>query len=122
MLLFRPCLMIAACAAVAACGGERTPALADQGGEMIECALDGGERFEKVCMLQMIEGTDRFVLWRPDGGFRRLESDPNGGWRLVDGAEELNGSSGFDVDPAEFVVANDRFAIPLSSLPQRRND
>lgn len=121
MRSLRFCLTFAACAAIAACGGERTPEIADQGGEPIDCALDGTRNLEHICMLEIVEGTDRFILLRPDGGFRRLEGNPERGWHLADGAEDLTVSIEFDVGRIEFIVGGDRFAMPVSLLPKNSN-
>lgn len=122
MLSLRPCLTLSACAALAACWDGGAPEIAEQGGLPVDCALDGGESFETACMLKPVEGTHQFVLWRPDGGFRRFESSPGGGWQAADGAELATSSTETNSEFLELTVAGDRFRIKSSQLPEPRHD
>jgi hypothetical protein len=68
-------------AALPACSPDPpTPA-----GEMIACALDGAADFAEVCVLER-DGL-RFLIRRPDGGFRRFEPLEGRGIRSIDGAD-----------------------------------
>ncbi|QKG71699.1 hypothetical protein [Erythrobacter mangrovi] len=122
MLPLRPCLTLSACAALAACGNAGAPEVAEQGGLPVDCALDGAEIFETVCMLKHVEGANQFVLWRPDGGLRRFESSPDGGWQEADGAEQAVSRTEFDGDFVEFTVAGDRFRMEKWQLLESKVD
>ena len=68
-------------AALPACSPDPpTPA-----GEMIACALDGAADFAEVCVLE--RDGPRFLIRRPDGGFRRFEPLEGRGIRSIDGAD-----------------------------------
>ena len=54
-------------------------------GETIACALDGAADFAQVCVLE--RDGPRFLIRRPDGGFRRFEPIEGRGLRSIDGAD-----------------------------------
>ncbi|PZT87922.1 MAG: hypothetical protein DI637_08620 [Citromicrobium sp.] len=95
---------------LAGCGPpDAAPDIAEQGGEPVECALDGAEDFSADCMV-MDSGGVR-VVFHPDGGFRRLEggSLPTS----YDGADVARSQTeqGFTV----VSIGDDRYRFPAQA-------
>ena len=61
-------------------------------GDAIDCALDGGSGFAKVCTVEAI--ANGFIVNRPDGGFRRFEIASHPGVRVV--VESVDAADGAD--------------------------
>jgi hypothetical protein len=63
---------------------------AEQGGTLVDCALDGGTTFTRACAVERSEqdGTLFLVVRHPDGAFRRFEVLRDGrGLAAADGAQ-----------------------------------
>ncbi len=85
-----PVLALAAVIGVAACS-DPAPEIAAEGGEVVECALNGAETFKPDCRLLEAPATEghAWMIRHPDGGFRRVErSDIPGGYITGDGSIE----------------------------------
>jgi hypothetical protein len=81
----------------------------------IACALDGAQRFERVCEVEKseIDGTLFLTVRHPDGGFRRFEVLEDGnGLASADGADDAKIAI-----EGEFLAAaieNDRYLFPMT--------
>jgi len=99
MRSLRPCLILAACASVAACGGEPSPDVAEQGGVPVECAPAGAQEFVATCYLVAAPSPEAdWVIRHKDGTFHRLmRGDNPAGLAARDGAHpaEATVSDGF---------------------------
>ncbi len=85
----RTFLPISSALALAACA-QPTPEIAEQGGQAIECAVDGAVEYANVCRLVEIAvpNDPYFIVRHPDGGFRKLALEENpSGFTAGDGAE-----------------------------------
>lgn len=95
--------------------GDASPA---PEGEKIECAIGLGAAFDKVCTLERVAGRNEIVLHHPDGGFRRLTTDPASGAPVpVDGAEpavieEAEGAFQIAVGPDRYRITREPPATP----------
>ncbi|WP_324827258.1 hypothetical protein [Qipengyuania zhejiangensis] len=96
------------------CGDQpKSPPISDQGGEPVECALDGAAEFAPVCTLTQISSVSGpvWVVQHPDGGFRRFVlADTASGFASADGSararsETMEGQS-------VTAVENDRYRWP----------
>jgi hypothetical protein len=96
-------------APLAACGGE--PATGPE--DRIECAVDGAERFERVCTVERSAGPDVLLTIRsPSGSFRRLAATQDGrGVMAADGAEAANVRV-LRKDLIEVSIGGDRYRLP----------
>ena len=98
---------------VAACGEEGAEA---PRGEVIECALDGAERFERNCTVEQREGDEGLTLTirNEEGGFRRILIRRDGrGAVAADGAEpaQVRVIGGNRV---EVSIGADRYLLPAT--------
>jgi hypothetical protein len=81
----------------------------------IACALDGAQRFERVCEVEKtdVDGTLFLTVRHPDGGFRRFEVLKDGhGIAAADGADDAKVAI-----EGEFLAAtveNDRYLFPMT--------
>ena len=110
MDLPRASLIFAGAVSLASCGGEVSPAVSEQGGEPIECALAGNTDFGPGCRLVEVaeKGATYFIVRHNDGGFRRLElAETETGFVAGDGAEES--TSYRDGDYVVLTVGGDRY-------------
>lgn len=81
----------------------------------IACALDGADKFERVCTVERApEGGTLFLVVRhPDGGFRRFEVLKDGhGLAVADGADEAK--LAVEGEFLTAVVAEDRYLFPAT--------
>ncbi|MBK6801773.1 MAG: hypothetical protein IPG83_09905 [Novosphingobium sp.] len=110
--------------ALAACGDAGTAAQGESEGgsksafKTLPCALGEAKDFAPVCKVeeQSVEGQTIWIVWHPDGGFRRFQMIDNG-TRIAtaDGADEV----GMTRDGAEFIVqaGPDRYRFPAAQEP-----
>ncbi|HEX8379659.1 MAG TPA: hypothetical protein VF619_03800 [Allosphingosinicella sp.] len=93
-----------------ACGG---PPAATVPRDMIECAVDGAARFERVCTVERGPGPDIvFTLRSPSGSFRRLVATRDGrGVMAADGAEAATVKV-IGKDLIEVSIGADRYRLP----------
>ncbi len=99
-----------------ACSGEpaESPQVADQGGEPVECALDGGEIFAPVCSLLPSADAESLarVIQHPDGGFRVFEyGETNSGLLARDGAD--SSVEMVEGDKVIVSIGNDRYRFEM---------
>ncbi len=87
-------------------------------GEQVACALDDAENFAEVCVLQ--RDGPRFIVYRPDGGFRRFEPVAGQGVRSIDGADAAIITDLAD-GRTEIAVDGDRYRVWVVR-PQRPPD
>jgi hypothetical protein len=94
---------------VAACGGP--PAAKVE--ERIECAVDGAEAFERVCIVERTAGRDVLLTLRsPSGSFRRLVATQDGrGVMAADGAEAATVTI-VGKGLIEVAIGSDRYRLP----------
>ncbi len=98
---------------LAACSGGESP---PPPGDKVDCAIGAGAEFSPVCTLERVAGTAQIVLHHPDGGFRRLTSDPaTGALAPLDGADPLVGMAD-DAQALQFAIGQDRYRIPRMLL------
>ena len=109
--LSKPTLLV--CLLAASCSRS-----SDEGpqGETIACALDGAADFAQVCVLE--RDGPRFLIRRPDGGFRRFEPIEGRGIRSIDGADAAilvplaDGST-------EIAIDGDRYRVRVAAPPEQ---
>lgn len=76
----------------------------------VECAVDGAESFERVCILE--RSAERLTLRGPDGGFRRLTATRDGrGVIAADGAEPATVTI-VGKEMIEVSIGSDRYRLP----------
>lgn len=119
MLLLRALSPLVLVFCLAGCGIDPSPEIAEQGGQPIECSLDGKADFADACMIAVTQGEESFVIRHPDGGFRRFISDGRGGWQMADGAAPLEIAREPAGSSFQFTVENDRYLVPVSQLPRQ---
>lgn len=88
-------------------------------GSTIDCAIGAGADYSPVCTLEQAanETGAYFLLHHPDGGFRRVVLDPQtGDLRALDGADEVRDRSTGSQGVREFVIAEDRYLVPVELL------
>ena len=103
-----------------ACKDEVVPtaieqAAADDGIEMVPCAIGEGSQIGPDCTVERIEGGEFPILMvrHADGGFRRFEQlDDGRGLRAADGADEARLSLDGDVLVVE--VSEDTYRFPAT--------
>jgi hypothetical protein len=102
-------------AIASACSPESVP----PEGDTIACAIGEGTEFAEVCTLERVAGDgSTFLIYGPDGSFRRLMIDPaTGAFGAEDGADMLEVVSQ-DGKMAEFSIAGDRYRIPHKLVRQ----
>ena len=96
--------------ALAAAGGKA----ADDG--QLECAVEGANRFERVCTMERVSGPEGATLTvrHPSGGFRRLLVTTDGrGVVAADGADPAIVSIVAD-NRIEVAIAEDRYRLPAT--------
>ncbi|WP_128892754.1 hypothetical protein [Erythrobacter sp. HKB08] len=90
--------------------------MADEGAQVVECALGEGSEFGPDCFIEFaeVEGATQVVIRHPDGGFRRfrVQSDLSG-LEALDGADVATNSLGGDPQRLEVVVGTDRYRLPV---------
>lgn len=113
------CLRISSCVlalgALTACEATQSP---EPEGDTIECAIGVGAQFGSGCILAWIGevGGQEFVIYHPDGGFRRfMLNEDASGVAIKGGAEEVE-----LVEPSpqgfwQFSVSGDRYLMPVPS-------
>ena len=85
-------------------------------GDEVYCAMGAGADFAPVCTLERVAGGAQFVLHHPDGGFRRLTSDPvTGALAPFDGADPLL-SVVDDGQALQFAIGQNRYRIARALL------
>ena len=92
------------------------PAAEQARGELVDCAIGGAERFERVCRLEQREADDGLTLTirNPQGGFRRLLLPRDGsGAVAADGAERATVTVIAD-GRAEVAIGGDRYRLPAT--------
>jgi len=88
-------------------------------GSTIDCAIGAGADYSPVCSLEQAadETGAFFLLHHPDGGFRRVQLDAQtGDLRALDGAHEVRDRSTGSQGVREFVIADDRYLVPVELL------
>lgn len=97
---------------LAGCGGaDPAPEIAEQGGDLVECALDGANDFAKECRL-IAPAAGSAAKWRivhPDGGFRLLEKGESG-YATADGATQADVVE--DSGTVLVTIETDRYRLP----------
>ena len=81
---------------------------------LIDCAVEGGAEFDRVCTIERVSGPDgtTLVLHHPSGGFRRLLVATDGrGVVAADGAEPALVSI-LAGDRIEVAIGGDRYRLP----------
>ena len=106
---FTPTLALTLIVGVAACS-DPAPEIATEGGDVVECALNGAEVFAPDCRLLELPATEghAWMIRHPDGGFRRVErSDIPGGYITGDGSIEASAviENGYTI----LTIDNDRY-------------
>jgi len=112
--------------ALAACGDAGTAAQEEgKGGgaakaafKTIPCALGEAKDFAPACKVEekVVEGQTFWIVWHPDGGFRRFQMiDNSTRIATADGADEVEMTR----DGAEFIVkaGADRYRFPAAQEP-----
>ena len=87
---------------------------AEEGAQMIECALGEGSDFGPDCLVERAEtdGKRLLIVRHPTGGFRRFEQTDDGrGMAEVDGAD--TSIRRIDGETLELTVADDRYRFPV---------
>ncbi|TAD83300.1 MAG: hypothetical protein EAY70_02420 [Sphingomonadales bacterium] len=80
------------------------------------CAIGAGAALSPGCYVERVAGSNEFILYHPDGGFRRLIRDSaSGNFAARDGAEPLILEQG-GADAVQFSIGADRYRIPLALL------
>ena len=79
--------------------------------EHIACALDNAQTFAPDCKLERIDGG--LIVHRPDGGFRRFTSLPDGGGLAASDGQEIVAQK-LDGAMLEVAVGDDRYRIPVA--------
>ena len=77
---------------LAACSPDVDQPQAEEGADMIECALGEGSEFGPDCLVERaeVEGERQLIVRHPDGGFRRFAQLEDGrGLVELDGADEM---------------------------------
>ncbi len=94
------------------CGSAESP---PPPGDDIECAIGAGAEFASVCKLERVAGAQQITIHHPDGGFRRLTSDPEtGALAPLDGADPLVMELGEGM--IQFAIGSDRYRLPRGPL------
>lgn len=78
--------------ALAACSPDVDQPQAEEGAEMIQCALGKGSEFGPDCLVERtdVDGERQLIVRHPDGGFRRFAQLEDGrGLVELDGADQL---------------------------------
>ncbi|HEU0135384.1 MAG TPA: hypothetical protein VFR28_11225 [Allosphingosinicella sp.] len=94
---------------LSACGGP--PAAEPR--DLIECAVDGAEAFERICTVERTDGAEVvFTIRSPSGGFRRIVATRDGrGVTAADGAEAAK----VEVIGKDLIlvsIGSDRYRLP----------
>jgi hypothetical protein len=82
--------------------------------DLVECAVDGGAAFARVCRVERASGPGGIVLTirNPSGGFRRLVTTSDGrGVMAADGAEAA-AVKVIRKDLIEVSIGADRYLLP----------
>lgn len=105
---------------LAACGTQSP----EPGGIPMDCAIGAGSQFDRVCTVTEVKAVDEdayFVLWHPDGGFRRIRyRNADRSVEVMDGAEPATGVTHLQDGNVEFVIDADRYRLPAEMA--QRND
>ncbi len=115
MIRTAPLLLLA----LAACGqggvAEKGADAAKAAFKTIPCALGDAQQFTPACKVeeQVVEGQTFWIVWHPDGGFRRFQMiDNTTRIATADGADEVEMTR----DGGEFIVkaGTDRYRFPAA--------
>ena len=93
-----------------ACTPDVEQPQAEEGADMIDCALGEGSEFGPDCLVERetVEGEKHLIVRHPDGGFRRFaQLDDGRGLVELDGADQL--TRALDGDVLEISVGVDRY-------------
>lgn len=97
---------------LAACGAT-TP---EPGGIPMDCAIGAGATLDTACSVYEVKDIAQpsyFVIWHPDGGFRRIRYiNTRKAIEVLDGAEPATSVSHLADGSVEFVVDTDRYRLP----------
>lgn len=101
-----------ALAGLSACGTQSP----EPGGIPMDCAIGAGSAFDTVCHVMEVKTLDEvayFVLWHPDGGFRRIRyRNADRSVEVLDGAEPATGVTHLEDGSVEFAIEVDRYRLP----------
>ncbi|MDN3645267.1 hypothetical protein QWY75_03480 [Pontixanthobacter aestiaquae] len=93
-----------------ACSPDVDQPQAEEGAEMVECALGEGSAFGPDCLVERenVDGQKQLIVRHPDGGFRRFaQLDDGRGLVELDGADQL--TRALDGNVLEISVGADRY-------------
>jgi hypothetical protein len=94
--------------------GEQSPQ--PGGGIPMDCATGGAAGLAPVCSVYEQKAMDEdafLVIWRPDGGFRRVRySAADSRVAVLDGAEQASGVMREADGSVSFIVDGDRYRLP----------
>jgi hypothetical protein len=110
-------LLVAACAKPAS---DRQHAAQSKAGQLLDCALEGTGRYQRICTFEVRSGSGGaiLVLHKPDGGFRRLKIVKDGrGLVAADGSEPAMVHIE-SRDSIEVSIGDDRFLLPATLQPR----
>jgi len=82
----------------------------------VYCAVGQAALLAQDCRLETVEDAESrvLILYRPDGGFRRLRVGPDGGLQAADGAVDARVARNGGVVGVLF--GDERYAVPVSAL------
>ncbi len=102
---------------LAACGREEAAEPVQVAGIAAPCALEGAETFDTACRVvrTVVEGRTVLTLNAPDGGFRRVEVDADGGGIVAADGSVAATTRGQDAGGIEIAIAGDRYRLPAAT-------
>jgi hypothetical protein len=106
MRTFRAALLLALVA-----GCHRTSSIDVPEADRIDCATGGATEFSRDCALERSTDAGVLTIHHADGGFRKLNVDPDGTITAADGAIEATGHPLAD-GRLEVEVGGDRYRLP----------
>lgn len=96
--------------ALSGCSPDVDQPQAEEGAEMVECALGEGSEFGPDCLVEreVVEGQQQLTVRHPDGGFRRFGLlDDGRGLVELDGADQMIRT--LDEGTLEISIGSDRY-------------
>ncbi len=96
---------------------------AEEGAQMVECALGVGSQFGPDCLVERedVGGQKQLIVRHPDGGFRRFaQLDDGRGLIELDGADQMTRM--LDGDVLEISVGADRYRFTANVSGQETPD
>ena len=113
-----PALLVAlaGCGQGAGGGAEEGKDTAGAAFKMIPCALGEAKDFAPVCKVEetSVEGQTIWIVWHPDGGFRRFREAADGsGLAALDGADAVRQT--FAGRTLEITIAGDSYSLPAGA-------